>query len=212
MKYGENAPFRVFLDSAHVQDVGYNFKIEIIDREKFKLIVEEESQPIWFRENADKQSVHATTELPKEYGQGTELVFNTWVEGPSFRFQLRPNRVYATDDINSIFQLHFSESTQEAEDILERLSFEPTAEGASAVSVRWQHQDKEKVRALLDAFAEAYIQGGLAQKQMAAKNSIEFIEKELKRVADSLEIVEEYSRDSGPVRRPLTYPLKESAS
>ena len=44
---------------------------------------------------------------------------------------------------------------------------------------------------MLDAFAKTYIQSGLAQKQRAAESSIEFIEKELNRITDSLEIAEE---------------------
>ena len=65
--YGNEGLFRVVLDSSHIQDVGFNFKIDVVDDQRFRLIVEGESRPKWFGEDQREEKNHPVAGLSEEF-------------------------------------------------------------------------------------------------------------------------------------------------
>lgn len=158
-------PFIVVYDSIEKQRIGQKVEIEFISENRFH-----------FKMNGDKANL-------KEYGFGDRIN----ERGFDIRIEKRKSGGFVFDpDASNKYYFYFISPTTQANSYRSKLSVSPIEEEASLVTLTISGLVPQQEADYLNKLMAVYLDYGLEVKNQTAGQTIEFINKQLSQISDSL--------------------------
>jgi capsular exopolysaccharide synthesis family protein len=177
-------PIRVEVDSTHQQLLGILFEVEPINEREYTIKV---LQPSSWVDNILK-GLGLVSEPVYPFQSGT-YTFGEYLEADQYRFRIQA--VERPVKIKSAIQFRINSPDGLAWTYAGKVNVVPINKGATILNLGMQTTVPAKDAVYLNKFMETYIQAGLDEKNMIAKNTIRFINEQLDGVSDSLISVED---------------------
>lgn len=178
-----NAPFEVFMDTAHVQLVDVDFVVIPIDEEFFYLKIEHKGGWRYRYDMQNYQGAVESMDVTTKHRYGQPLNTNNYSfyvsRRANTRFEGGMNYSFRFKTIASLVAEHRS-----------ALSVSPYSEGSSIVMINVVGRQTEKMKAFLRELTHVIMEYNLDKKNEIANRSLSFINTQLKSVADSLQRVQ----------------------
>ena len=184
----ENLPFKVTIDSLHPQIVGEDFQITVLSDTEYKLKVNIDDEYAYniITEKFEK-SILVDINLEEIYK------FGQVVETDGFSFVLNKNDNYF-NPLSSFDEYKFSFTFHSIATLIGKYvkltTINPINKDASVLKLNIRGNSPRKNIDFLNKLTDVYIKNGLDEKNKMATNTIEFIEKQLINVSDSLHLIE----------------------
>jgi capsular exopolysaccharide synthesis family protein len=184
--YG-NVPFQVLLVPNHVQPVGVSFDITIQDNNNFKLVAKGKNVSLIDINTGDVESVKKKWDLQRKDR------FGKMIESPDFAFVviLKPDAKLDLKHANK-FSFSFKDAVSLVGDIQKQLEYTVVDRMATVIEITYKSTSIKKGKDIVNAVMNAYSQQNLDQKNHIADVTIDYIEKQLDEISDSLNITEEH--------------------
>ncbi|MBC7919820.1 MAG: polysaccharide biosynthesis tyrosine autokinase [Ferruginibacter sp.] len=179
--YGD-VPIRVEVDVAHPQPYGVIFEVRPVNERQFSIRLIRQSS--WVDDLLSRLTKQDKT--APFFREGT-YSFGQHLEGDTYRFRLVLtagfNPAAVQFQINSLDGLAWAYTG--------RVNVSPINKNSTLLNMSMQTTVPTKDQVYLNKFMETYIQSGLEEKNLIAKNAISFIDDQLDGVSDSLDLVED---------------------
>lgn len=183
----DQTPFIIKFDSSHCQLPESEFFIELIDNNKFKLKVNCTEQYTYDLFN-DKRNKNLSANLDYEKTHH----YNENIENPYFSFQIIKTSFY--DDLiledKSSYSFIFHSLDIVTKDHVNLLNIKPTSKESSVLSLSITESNRRKNIDYINTLAKLYILQGLEEKNEMAINTIRFIQDQITKTSDTLDIIE----------------------
>ena len=183
----DHTPFVIQFDSSHCQLPDSEFFIELIDDNKFRLMVNCTEQYTYdlFNDNRNKK-LSANLDYEKIHH------FNENIETPYFSFQIIKtsfyNDVIIEDKASYSFIFHSLDII--TKNHVNLLNIKSTSKESSVLSLSIIESNRRKNIDYINTLAKLYILQGLEEKNEMAKNTIRFIQDQITKTSDTLDIIE----------------------
>lgn len=166
--YKDN-PFLVRYDSLRYQTIGERINIKILSEEKYRLTIND----------------YKKIEVELSFGERFDSA------GYDFSIVPKPGREFIYDpELANRYFFFFVDPTSLANQYRSRLSVTPVEEDATLVTLSTSGFVPRQEVDYLNTLMDVYLRDGLDYKNKTAAQTLEFIEKQLVSIADSLEIAE----------------------
>ena len=183
----DQTPFIIKFDSSHCQLPESEFFIELIDNNKFRLIVNCTEQYTYDLFN-DKRNKNLSANLDYEKIHH----YNENIENPYFSFQIIKTSFY--DDLiiedKSSYSFIFHSLDIVTKEHVNLLNIKPTSKESSVLSLSITESNRRKNIDYINTLAKLYILQGLEEKNEMAINTIRFIQDQITKTSDTLDIIE----------------------
>lgn len=185
------SPFTVFYDSIHPQPVHLRFYVTILNNRQFKLETQGENIKLFDFENnkfieeqQDGETKIKTIKLNQIYD------FGTTISGPYYKFRVLLNYNFnSKEHVNKTFFFTFNDLPSLVKEF-HNIKIEPINREASILEIKAKGSQVEKTVDFLNTLTSKYLERDLDQKNIIATKTIEFIDRELIGIRDSLSIAE----------------------
>ena len=185
----QTAPFKVNIDSAHVQLTGVDFFIEPINDRTFKLKIKTNKQHPYIinKEKLDK-SLTADLNIQEIYS------FNSEIQNKYYSFSINKSQSFNIDAIleaDKAYSFKLHQKKKYAQQLTNSIIINPINKETSVLKISMTGNNVRKIKKILDKLTEVYIQTGLDEKNIMAINTIRFIDTQLEIIEDSLIFIED---------------------
>jgi capsular exopolysaccharide synthesis family protein len=181
-------PFVVIPDFSKLQPLGVTFKVTFLSDSTMKL----ESEMLWDQVTCYNYLSGKTAEGPGEIEIDKVVRFGETIEDNGYSFALVPRDGAMINGNGDEAVYLFSFNSQD--DLLStwsgRISLETLKQEASMVNLSIETECPAKAQLFLDKHLEMYLQRTLDKKNQFANNTINFIDRQLSSIADSLNVTE----------------------
>jgi len=183
--YGD-VPFQVLLIPDHIQPVDVIFDITILDNDNFKLEAKGKNVSLCDINTGDVESIKSKWSFNRnaKFGQRIELQDLAFVVllNPAIKIDLRhPNH----------FGFLIKDAVSLADEMQKQLEYTVVDKMATVIEISYKSTSIKKGKDIVNTIMKAYSQQNLDQKNHIADVTIEYIEKQLNEISDSLNITEE---------------------
>jgi capsular exopolysaccharide synthesis family protein len=175
------APFKVIMDTSFPQPVNMTFNLTFLSPTQYK--IEADAEDVLFYDFAHKEFVKDRRESVKV---NNVYSFQQVVQQKDFRFKII---LTANFDEKRDYNKSFSFMFRDYEGLVTEFrtyTVEPAKKDASVVVVTMQGTRADKAADFIDALTSEYLISGLEKKNLVATRTINFIDKELMGISDSL--------------------------
>lgn len=192
-KYGrktdlyKNSPFVIVPDTSMPQLINVDVSVREISKNKVEISYTVPDE--FFKFNfATNRSIKSS--LPKSLTVTKEIKYFEQYKDDFFAFRIIPNDIQknSKNNRNNIFRLLSADALTQS--YKARLKVEPINKEASLVQISIVDEVAERAENYLNMLTSNYIDMGLAEKNVQAEKTIEFIDKQLSGITDSLQNVE----------------------
>lgn len=178
--YG-NVPFRVSMLKGHVQPVGVRFSIKILNEKKFVISAKEKNISIQMIDNNEESSVI------KKWKVETRGEFGKLIETPEMAFIIDIDTAFFLKNEKDIpYFFEFSSIPSLADDYKSSIHFNIVQKDATVVEIAMKSSSVRKSKEILNELMNVYAQQNLEQKNHIANITIDYIERQLGEISDSL--------------------------
>lgn len=182
----EELPFRVLLLRNHIQPVNVRFTISIKDNRNFTIKAKSKSVRLLnFRTNEVSQ-------IKDNWNFELNGKFGKLIETHDLAFMIKLDtaaRVYYKDEF--IYSFIISDEISLAESLKNSIQFTVVDKQATVIEIAYKTESIKKGKAILDELMNVYSQQNLDQKNHIADITIDYIEKQLNEISDSLSLTED---------------------
>jgi capsular exopolysaccharide synthesis family protein len=179
-------PFQVLLVPNHIQPVGVRFEITLLDNENFT--VEAKGKNVAFVD-------FNTSELEfekKRWSFKRNEKFGNLIETPECAFVVSLNQEAEIDSqADNQYNFVFSDAVSLIGSIRKQLEFKVVDKLATVIEITYKSASVKKGKDVVNEIMNVYSLQNLEQKNHIAGITIEYIEKQLNEISDSLNITEE---------------------
>ena len=183
-----NAPFKVQIDSSHLQLTDINFQIMPLNNEEFTISINTNNKyPYNILSKRLEKSLTADIDIEKKY------TFNSLIETEFFAFTIHKTNHFNLEQIienDKYFSFKFHQTDKLANQLIEKVSINPINKETSILKLNIKEQSPRKSIHILNKITEIYIRSGLNEKNLMAINTIHFIDDQLAIIKDSLSEIE----------------------
>jgi len=183
-----NSPFKVEVDSSHLQLTGINFHIIPLNNEEFRISISASNQyPYNILSKKLEKSLTADIDIDQKY------TFNSRIETKFYSFFIHKSNHFNLDEINEndqYFSFKLHQTDKLANNLIEKVSINPINKETSILKLNIRERNPKKSIHILDKITEIYIRSGLDEKNLMAINTIHFIDDQLTIIQDSLSKIE----------------------
>ncbi|HET6226394.1 MAG TPA: polysaccharide biosynthesis tyrosine autokinase [Bacteroidia bacterium] len=182
------SPFRVEMCNANSSEpVGIEFHIVPKSEKRFQLVVEkgEEQVQIFSYEKNKVNNITGPFNVNKEYAYGDTIKSDLYC----FVVTCEQDKL-ADYDAESKFYFVFNDLTTLSYSYQKAIQIEQVAKDIQAASIKIKVKNPQKGIDFIDALTHAYLQHNLGKKNIIAQNTIEFFDKQLGILEDSLKRTE----------------------
>lgn len=184
----ESSPFKVHVDSSHVQLTGVDFYLKIKNENEFELSIKSKDQNPYniYSEKLDKNLTTNIT-LKKNYSFGDKI------ESKYFSFTIKKTQYFDLDKIienNKTFSFKLNQTKLYAQKLINNININPINKETSVLKLNIKGPTPKKNIRILDKLTEIYIRSGLNDKNIMAISTINFIDEQLLIIQDSLSLIE----------------------
>lgn len=181
-------PFVVRFDSIHPQLLNTDFEATVLAGGQVELSVKTEGNHLHIYESARNSGYSGPVSFNRVVSVGER------VEHPYFSFTIEaPLDGRIPDAGNYLFR--FNSHSAIASGFRSALSVSPYREGSSIIFISTTGQQPQKLVKFLNTFSEEVIVNNLERKNDMANRSIEFIQRQLIQVADTLKVTQQKLMD-----------------
>jgi capsular exopolysaccharide synthesis family protein len=181
-------PFRVKFDSIHPQLLNTDFEVKVLPGGKMELSVRTEGDYLYVYESARNSGNSGPVSLNKVVGVGEQVTH------PYFSFSLE-SPIEGQQPEPGSYMFKFNSHSAVASVFRSSLSVSPYREGSSIIFIATTGQQPQKLVKFLNTFSEEVIINNLERKNDMANRSIEFIQRQLIQVADTLKVTQQKLMD-----------------
>jgi tyrosine-protein kinase Etk/Wzc len=182
------SPFKVRVDSSHLQLTNVSFQIYPINNEEFTLSAEVNDQyPYNISTKKLEKSLSINIDIEEKH------LFNAIIETESYSFIVNKAENFDLESIlesEKYFSFKFHQTEKLANKLIEKVSVNPINKDASILKLNIKERTPRKSIQILDKITEIYIRSGLDEKNLMAINTIHFIDEQLETIQDSLTYIE----------------------
>jgi tyrosine-protein kinase Etk/Wzc len=183
----DQTPFIIKFDSSHCQLPESEFFIELIDDNTFRLMVKCTEQYTYDLFN-DKRNKKLSANLDYEKTHH----YNENIENPYFSFQIIKTSFY--DDLKLEDKSSYSFIFHSLDIITKKhvnlLNIKPTSKESSVLRLSITETNRRKNIDYINTLAKLYILQGLEEKNEMAINTIRFIQDQITKTSDTLDVIE----------------------
>jgi capsular exopolysaccharide synthesis family protein len=180
------SPFKVILDSSHIQSLGEKFYVNLISKDEFEIYTKVESGQFY---DLNNEKYLRSSDIIFSYEQNHK--FEEWIESDYFKFKLEKNDFTLFDEENwNNYSFVINDLNSLTEKFLKRLKIKEIEKESSILKVSLEGNNTIKIIDFLDIYSKNYLQIGLNEKNEIATNTINFINNQLVEIRDSLTNVE----------------------
>ena len=183
-----NSPFKVNVDSLHIQLTGVDFQLVVLNENEFTLTVSASDK---FPYSIQKEKLHKATianiDLEETYQ------FNSIIESNYFSFSIEKTNFFNKEKIienekGYSFKMHQTDKL--AHKLIHEVIINPINKETSILKLNIKGRTPKKNIKILNKLTEIYIRSGLNEKNLMAINTINFIDDQLNIIHDSLTYIE----------------------
>ncbi|MAU37092.1 MAG: hypothetical protein CMD14_06950 [Flavobacteriales bacterium] len=183
----DNSPFIVKIDSSHHQLTETEFKLTIVDENRFRLQVSTKDQ---FAYNLKAQKFDKS----KIANVNTDEIyqFNQKINSEYYSFKILKSLNFNKDIINNskTYSFKLNRTDKLAQNLISSVSIKPINKETSILKLNIKAKNPKKNINILNKITEIYIRNGLDEKNIMAINTIYFIDEQLESIQDSLKFIE----------------------
>ena len=183
--YG-TVPFKVLLEPTHVQPVNVKFEITLLDNENYK--IEAKAKDVACVD-------FSTGELEyekKKWKLKRNEKFGNLIELPECAFMIVLNQDVEIDKAaDNQYNFVFNDAVSLIGNIQKQLEFKIVDKLATVIEITYKSPSVKKGKDIVNEIMNVYSQQNLEQKNHIAGITIEYIEKQLNEISDSLSITED---------------------
>ena len=183
-----NKPFVVSIDSNHLQITGNEFRIKILDNNTFNLSSTIDDQNPY---NVNKDQIDKNVEINFDLNQ--DFKFGSQIKSENFSFKVAKTSNFSLEKIienNKEFTFKFHQRSKIVSKYIEEVAINPINKETSVLKLKTTSETPGKDISFLNKLTELYIKNGLADKNIMAVNTINFINEQLNIIKDSLNLIE----------------------
>ena len=195
----KDAPFKVIIDSSHIQLTGVEYELEIINENQFQLSVSTEDHfPYNLRTEKFDKTLLANINIDKTF-EFDEKVSNIFLS-----FTIKKTPFFNLDNIienGKVFSFKLHQTHVFAQKLIREISINPINKESSILKLSIKGRTPKKSIEILNKLTEVYIRNSLNEKNLMAINTIYFIDGQLTVIKDSLTLIEnqlEFFRKQNP--------------
>jgi len=183
-----SSPFKVSVDSNHLQLTGIDFRIHPLNNEEFTISVSTDDEYPYniSTEKLDK-SLIANFDIEKNYS------FNSVIESDFLSFSIIKTEYFNLEKIferGNRFSFKLHQTDKLCHKLIDKIIISPINKEASILKLNIKGRTPKKNIEILDKLTEIYIRSGLDEKNLMAINTIHFIDDQLTVIQDSLSYIE----------------------
>lgn len=182
-----NTPFFIVLDTAYLQLINVNIDFEKISNNKIKISYTVPSEYSMYNYSTNK-TTKGNLSHEKDVTAEVKLFHN--YKDDFFSFRIVPNEKYVEKKNNSNYFFRLVSADLITQSYKSRLSVEPIDREATLVKLSITDQVPQRAENYLNMLMSNYIDMSLAEKNLQAEKTIEFIDSQLAGITDSLQQVE----------------------
>jgi|WetSurSiteA1Bulk_404760.scaffolds.fasta_scaffold00720_5 tyrosine-protein kinase Etk/Wzc len=183
--YGQ-APFHILVLQNHVQPVNVRFKISIQDNSHFEIRARGKKVKFKDLNTGEVNNVQKKWKY-QEYGESGKLIET---EDLAFIVQLDSTRDYAySEDFSYSFM--FNDVASLSDVLRKQLGFKVIDKLATVIEIVFKSPSVKKGKDIVNEIMDVYSQQNLERKNHAAGIAINYIEKQLGEISDSLSLTED---------------------
>ena len=184
----KDAPFKVIIDSLHIQLTGVEYELEIINENQFQLSVSTEDHfPYNLRTEKFDKTLLANINIDKTF-EFDEKVSNIFLS-----FTIKKTPFFNLDNIienGKVFSFKLHQTHVFAQKLIREISINPINKETSILKLSIKGRTPKKSIEILNKLTEVYIRNSLNEKNLMAINTIYFIDGQLTVIKDSLTLIE----------------------
>jgi capsular exopolysaccharide synthesis family protein len=174
----QSAPFRIEMEEEHPQILGVSIFISVLDGGNLKLSGTAEGG-VLHRFDTDRSVGRAVPFTFEKTVRPGELI-----EHPNFSFRIMPREGITSG--NGDYFVQFNSHDQLTSRYRSRVSVTNYREGSSIVFIGVTGHNPHKIVSFLDVLSDVIVEKNLERKNDMASRSLDFIQSQLKNVADTL--------------------------
>jgi len=180
----ENPPFKVIFDKSHVQPVYFNFDIEVLNQEKFRITGQGEEVLVY--NYIDGKVLYEVPSL-----MVNEVYrFNETIETEHYKFKIELTEHFNAKGESNGLMFYFNHIDVLASTYLNNLSASPSSQLSMILHLAITGKNYEKISDFLEQLNYNFLNNDLQKKNDAALNTIDFIDQQISSVTDSLSTAE----------------------
>lgn len=168
----QSAPFKIEMDSSHVQILNTPIRITPLGNNKLEINISSEND--WLHHFGKAENKRGSG--PISFNKVVE--FGEYVDTSFAKFKI--NRVFLKE-VNPTFSYYFYFRSIDwlTNNYRSRISISPISEGSSIINVSITGEHPKKLTSFLDALCDVYLQDNLERKNLIAVKTLSFIDKQL---------------------------------
>ncbi len=177
----KNVPFRIILIQNHVQPVDVQFQIAFEDNGKF--IIKSNSKKVLIKDFVTGE----ITDFRKKWNVEKYGKFDQIIETPEMAFIVQPDTLNKTLIKNDfIYSFSFTDPVKVTEQLKNRLVFDIAEKEATVVKISLKNSSISQGKDIINELMNVYSQQNLDRKNHLANITIEYIDRQLSEISDSL--------------------------
>ena len=183
-----NSPFKVEVDSSHLQLTGVNFKITPLNNEEFTLSISRSNEYPYNISNKNlEKSLISDIDIEEDH------TFNSLIETEFYSFKIHKTNHFNLEQIienEKYFSFKLHQTDKLANKLIQNVIINPINKETSILKLNIRERTPNKNIHILNKITEIYIRSGLDEKNIMAINTIHFIDEQLTIIKDSLSVIE----------------------
>ena len=183
-----NSPFKVEVDSSHLQLTGVNFKIIPLNNEEFTLSISTSNE---YPYNISNKNLEKS--LTSDINIEEKHTFNSLIETEFYSFRIHTTNHFNLEQIienDKYFSFKLHQTDKLANKLIQNVIINPINKETSILKLNIRERTPNKNIHILNKITEIYIRSGLDEKNLMAINTIHFIDQQLTIIKDSLSVIE----------------------
>jgi capsular exopolysaccharide synthesis family protein len=176
------SPFTVNIDKSHTQPINVRIYIQIIDDRSYRL--RSSGDDVTLYNYVDNMIVGGHSILKID----TICKFNETIKNKNYKFSVSFNKdLYSAntkDGSHTYFMFYHQDIL--ANNYLHRLKVEPVSLKSSLILVSFQGENLGLTIDFLNKYLQSYLGDDLSKKNLTAKHTVDFIDKQISETSDSL--------------------------
>ena len=185
--YG-NLPFEIRFDSAHAQILNTAVNLDFLQNGKIRVSVKSEGAPLHDFRSATNAGFSGPVVFEKVVG------WDEQIEQPAFSFHIH-SRSAGIPLSDAAYYVTFNSHASITNQLRQGLSVSNYSEGSSIIFISTTGIQPQKLVRFLNVFSEVIIVNNLERKNDMANRSLEFIQRQLEQISDTLNIMQQRLMD-----------------
>ncbi len=182
----KSSPFIVLINPAHTQPVGCRFNIKITSQKTCVISIDEEEMHLF------SFVTNQTTQIVKDYQSEQEVIFGNYIGNDFFSFKILLNN---EQDLEELLEQEFSFVINTDKSLItafkEAMEIIPPDKQSTVAELSMETAVPVKAIDFLNSLTESYLHKDFLQKQHTAEKTIEYINEQLDKVSESLNLAED---------------------